>query len=130
MALGRPFAAPDDDAIGSALDECHAAAWRTRVIRTTLSMGEQIACSSPVRSISSAASHAARVACGCSMNPAPYLDMVQRHFVLTLIARIAKAAMGVVFSTHDPDGSTVDCRSRAVAAQGRGAGLRAGGRSA
>lgn len=102
VALGRPFAAPDDDAIGSALDECHAAAWRTRDY-TTLSMGEQMRVQL-ARSLYQLGSFARSPRCLWLLDePCAHLDMAQRHFVLTLIARIAKAQQwAVVFSTHDP----------------------------
>ncbi|MBL8310620.1 MAG: ATP-binding cassette domain-containing protein [Burkholderiales bacterium] len=102
VALGRPFVAPDDRAIAHALTECHAREWRTRDY-ATLSMGEQLRVQL-ARSLYQLGGDDPRERCLWLLDePCAHLDMAQRHFVLTLIARIAKARRwAVVFSTHDP----------------------------
>lgn len=106
VALGQPFAAPDADAITAALSDCHAAEWRGRDY-ATLSLGEQMRVQL-ARSLyqlgppDTTGERASR--CLWLLDePCAHLDMAQQHFVLTLIASIAKQRQwAVVFSTHDP----------------------------
>ncbi len=102
VALGRPFAAPNRDAIDHALAECHAGDWRQRDY-ATLSQGEQTRVQL-ARSLYQLGLAEGRERCLWLLDePCAHLDMAQRHFVLTLIARIARARRwAVVFSTHDP----------------------------
>jgi iron complex transport system ATP-binding protein len=106
VALGQPFDAPDAEAVAAALTECHAAEWRGRDY-ATLSLGEQMRVQL-ARSLYQLgrplSSTEPQSRCLWLLDePCAHLDMAQRHFVLTLIARIAREReWAVVFSTHDP----------------------------
>ncbi len=106
VALGQPFDAPDAEAVAAALAECHAAEWRGRDY-ATLSLGEQMRVQL-ARSLYQLgrplSSTEPQSRCLWLLDePCAHLDMAQRHFVLTLIARIAREReWAVVFSTHDP----------------------------
>ena len=106
VALGQPFDAPDVEAVAAALTECHAAEWRGRDY-ATLSLGEQMRVQL-ARSLYQLgrplSSTEPQSRCLWLLDePCAHLDMAQRHFVLTLIARIAREReWAVVFSTHDP----------------------------
>ena len=106
VALGQPFAALDAEAVAAALAECHAAEWRGRDY-ATLSLGEQMRVQL-ARSLYQLgrplSSTEPQSPCLWLLDePCAHLDMAQRHFVLTLIARIAREReWAVVFSTHDP----------------------------
>ncbi|MCZ2133890.1 MAG: ABC transporter ATP-binding protein [Burkholderiales bacterium] len=102
VALGRPFAAPDAEAVTAALAECHADPWRARDY-ATLSMGEQLRVQL-ARSLYQLGANQGRTRCLWLLDePCAHLDMVQRQFVLKLMQRFAKALQwAVVFSTHDP----------------------------
>lgn len=99
VALGRPFAPVDAEQVMRALSEAHAAQWAARNY-ATLSMGEQ----TRVQIARSLYQLGDAARCLWLLDePCAHLDMAQRQFVLTLIARIAKARQwAVVFSTHDP----------------------------
>ena len=106
VALGQPFAAPDAEAITAALNDCHAAEWRDRDY-ATLSLGEQmrvqLARSLYQLSPQLAAAEPSSRCLWLLDEPCAHLDIAQRHFVLTLIARIARQRQwAVMFSTHDP----------------------------
>lgn len=106
VALGRPFSgsawssAPSDQAqIAQALHETHATQWAARDY-ATLSMGEQVR----VQIARSLYQLGDTPRCLWLLDePCAHLDMAQRQFVLSLVARIAKERhWAVVFSTHDP----------------------------
>ncbi len=106
VALGQPFAAPDAAAVARALTECHAAEWRERDF-ATLSLGEQmrVQLARSLYQLGPPDTTGERVSrCLWLLDePCAHLDMAQQHFVLTLIASIAKQRQwAVVFSTHDP----------------------------
>lgn len=106
VALGQPFAAPDADAIAAALNDCHAAEWRGRDY-ATLSLGEQmrVQLARTLYQLGPDQPAAQRTSpCLWLLDePCAHLDLAQRHFVLTLITRIAKQRQwAVMFSTHDP----------------------------
>ena len=104
--FGTRFAALDAEAVAAALAECHAAEWRGRDY-ATLSLGEQMRVQL-ARSLYQLgrplSSTEPQSPCLWLLDePCAHLDMAQRHFVLTLIARIAREReWAVVFSTHDP----------------------------
>ena len=106
VALGQPFDAPDVEAVAAGLTECHAAEWRGRDY-ATLSLGEQMRVQL-ARSLYQLgrplSSTEPQSRCLWLLDePCAHLDMAQRHFVLTLIARIAREReWAVVFSSHDP----------------------------
>lgn len=99
VALGRPFDPTDVNDVSAALAETHATQWETRDV-ATLSSGEQTRVQL-ARSLYQLADVP-----GCIWlldEPCAHLDLAQRQFVLTLIARIAKMRRwSVAFSTHDP----------------------------
>ncbi len=99
VALGRPFVPVDAGQVARALHEAHATQWAARDY-ATLSMGEQ----TRVQIARSLYQLGEMPRCLWLLDePCAHLDMAQRQFVLTLIARIVKQRQwAVVFSTHDP----------------------------
>ena len=99
VALGRPFDAADAMAVNTALTETHATQWATRDI-ATLSSGEQMR----VQLARSLYQLGDTPRCVWLLDePCAHLDLAQKQFVLSLMARIAKQRQwGVIFSTHDP----------------------------
>lgn len=99
VALGRPFASPDPARIAAALGEAHAAQWAARDY-ATLSTGEQ----TRVQLARSLYQLGDTPRCLWLLDePCAHLDLAQKQFVLSLIARVAKSQQwAVVFSTHDP----------------------------
>ncbi len=99
VALGRPFDAADASAVNVALTETHATQWATRDI-ATLSSGEQMR----VQLARSLYQLGDTPRCVWLLDePCAHLDLAQKQFVLSLIARIAKQRQwGIIFSTHDP----------------------------
>lgn len=99
VALGRPFDAADAMAVNLALAETHATQWAKRDI-ATLSSGEQMR----VQLARSLYQLGDTPRCIWLLDePCAHLDLAQKQFVLSLIARIAKQRQwGIIFSTHDP----------------------------
>ncbi len=99
VALGRPFASPDNAQVANALQAAHAQQWAERDY-TTLSTGEQ----TRVQLARSLYQLGDTPRCLWLLDePCAHLDLVQKQFVLSLIAQVAKARQwAVVFSTHDP----------------------------
>ncbi len=99
VALGRPFAIIDSDAIQSALEACHAAHWSSRDA-TTLSSGEMLR----VQLARSLYQMGIQTRCLWLLDePFAHLDLAQRQFVLQLLRSVATSRQwGVVFSSHEP----------------------------